>query len=173
VNIDGAYNPTTGEAAIGIITRDHEGQPHVMAWRVVSRCRDAGEAEALAFLDGTRPTEQWSNSTHVELETDCANLVQKVESKGMDHSVISALIMDIKEVMAKHALCTFGIFGGNKNKIAHNLGKFAFKVSWLSGFLFFLWRFIFKTWFSITGSDVGVSRYYLIKAVFTLKKKEG
>jgi hypothetical protein len=37
VNVDGAYNLTTGEAAIEIIARDHEGQPHIVAWRVVSR----------------------------------------------------------------------------------------------------------------------------------------
>jgi hypothetical protein len=36
VNVDGAYNLTTDEAAIGIITRDHEGQPHIVAWRVVT-----------------------------------------------------------------------------------------------------------------------------------------
>jgi hypothetical protein len=30
INVDGAYNPRTGEASIGAIARDHEGQPHIM-----------------------------------------------------------------------------------------------------------------------------------------------
>jgi hypothetical protein len=42
----------------------------------------------------------------VVFKSDCANLVQKVESKGMDRSVISVVIMDIKTKMAMPASCT-------------------------------------------------------------------
>jgi hypothetical protein len=31
INVDGALNPSTGAAAIGVIARDHEGNPHIMA----------------------------------------------------------------------------------------------------------------------------------------------
>jgi hypothetical protein len=81
----------------------------------------------LAFLKGIRLAEHWPGHTHVELEFDCANLVDKVESMGMDCSVISALIMDIKEVMAKRALCTVWKIRREQNQIAHNLAKFALK----------------------------------------------
>jgi hypothetical protein len=81
----------------------------------------------LAFLKGIRLAEHWPDHTHVELEFDCANLVDKVESMGMDCSVISALIMDIKEVMAKRALCTVWKIWREQNQIAHNLAKFALK----------------------------------------------
>jgi hypothetical protein len=57
VNVDATFNLTTGEAAERIVAQDHEGQPHIMAWRLVGRCRDAEEAEALALLDGIRLAE--------------------------------------------------------------------------------------------------------------------
>jgi hypothetical protein len=85
VNVDGAFNPVTKEAAIGVIVRDHAGQPHIMAWRVVSRCRDAEESEALALLKGAELAEQWA----ANIRTDCANLIQKLECNGRDNSVIS------------------------------------------------------------------------------------
>jgi hypothetical protein len=35
VNVDASFNLTTGEAAVEIIARDHEGQPYIMAWKFV------------------------------------------------------------------------------------------------------------------------------------------
>jgi hypothetical protein len=54
LNVDGAFNSVTGEAAVGLIARDHGGNPHVMSWRLISNCRDAEEAEALACLEGVK-----------------------------------------------------------------------------------------------------------------------
>jgi ribonuclease HI len=56
--VDGAFNSVTGIAAVGAIVRDHEGQPHAMAWCMVGPCRDAEEVEALAMLEGLRLAEQ-------------------------------------------------------------------------------------------------------------------
>jgi ribonuclease HI len=57
INVDGAFNSVTGIAAVGAIVRDHEGQPHAMAWCMVGPCRDAEEVEALAMLEGLRLAE--------------------------------------------------------------------------------------------------------------------
>lgn len=54
VNVDGAFHPTTGKAGLGVIIRDHTGQPLLTAWRAIFHCRDAEEAEAQACLDGIR-----------------------------------------------------------------------------------------------------------------------
>jgi hypothetical protein len=35
VNVDAAFNQIAGEAALGIIARDHVVQPHIMVWWVV------------------------------------------------------------------------------------------------------------------------------------------
>jgi hypothetical protein len=53
INVDGADNPVTGEAAVGIIVRDHGGNPQVMVWRLISNYRDAEEAEAFGMLGGS------------------------------------------------------------------------------------------------------------------------
>jgi ribonuclease HI len=68
INVDGAFNPVTGDAAVGVITRDSDGQPHIMAWRVVCRCRNAEEAEALALPEGAKLAEHWSANSHVEFK---------------------------------------------------------------------------------------------------------
>jgi hypothetical protein len=39
INVDGAFNQATREAALGVIVRDHEGQPQVMVWRLLHHCR--------------------------------------------------------------------------------------------------------------------------------------
>jgi hypothetical protein len=52
INVDGAFNPSTGAVAIGVIARNHEGNPHVMVWRLLFHCRDAEEVEALAAWEG-------------------------------------------------------------------------------------------------------------------------
>jgi hypothetical protein len=90
-------------AAIGIIGRDHEGQPLFMEWRLIGKCRYAEEAEAVALLEGVRRVEFWPDSTHVIFESDCAELIKKVEGKNRDCSMISALIGDIQEMMAKRS----------------------------------------------------------------------
>ena len=77
VNVDGAFNPRTGAAAVGVIARDHEGNPHIMAWRMLFHCRDAEEAEALACLEGIKLAERWPMSIKVTVETDCASIVEK------------------------------------------------------------------------------------------------
>jgi hypothetical protein len=52
VNVDGAFNPTTGMAVVGVVAHDNEGNPELMAWHMVSRCWDAEGTEALACLEG-------------------------------------------------------------------------------------------------------------------------
>jgi hypothetical protein len=121
VNTDAVFNQATGEAAIGIIGRDHEGQPQFMVWRVIGKCRDAEEAEAVALLEGVWMIELWPDSTHVVFETDCAELVWKVEGMSRDCSMISALIGDIQEIVAKRGQCKVRKIWREQNMIAHNL----------------------------------------------------
>jgi hypothetical protein len=52
VNVDGAFNPTAGMATVDVVACYNEGNPKLLAWRMLSRCRDAEETEALACLEG-------------------------------------------------------------------------------------------------------------------------
>ncbi|CAN6246400.1 unnamed protein product [Urochloa humidicola] len=49
-NVDGAFINETGKAAIGVVMRDCRGRPLVSAWRTLTFCRDAEDAEAQACL---------------------------------------------------------------------------------------------------------------------------
>ncbi|GJN06082.1 hypothetical protein PR202_ga23770 [Eleusine coracana subsp. coracana] len=76
-----------GAAGIGVIIRDHLGQPLLTASRVLFHCSDAEEAEAAACLDGVRLTERLPDRAIV-LESDCASVVSKVRAAGQDRSLI-------------------------------------------------------------------------------------
>lgn len=49
INVDGAFIAELGATALGVVIRDKEGQPLLMACRRVFHCRDAEEAEDLAL----------------------------------------------------------------------------------------------------------------------------
>jgi hypothetical protein len=53
INVDGAFNPMTGEALVELIARDHGGNPQIMVWRLISNYRDTEEYEAMACLGGS------------------------------------------------------------------------------------------------------------------------
>jgi hypothetical protein len=99
LNVDDTYNPATGEAVVGIIARDHGGNPQVMAWRLISNCRDAEKAKAFACLEVVQLLHQWLSHIHVVLGSDYATVITKVSSNVRDCSIVSAIIGDIKEIM--------------------------------------------------------------------------
>jgi ribonuclease HI len=128
MNVDGAYNPRTGSATIGVTARDHDCNPHIMAWRVLFRCRDAEEAEALACLEGIRLAERWPADVQVLIETDCATVVEKVNNPATDRSIIAPIISDIKIEASRRQVCRVIKTGRDQNRIAHNLAQFAMRT---------------------------------------------
>jgi ribonuclease HI len=127
INVDVADNPVTGEAAVGIIVRDHGGNPQVMVWRLISNYRDAEEAEALACLERVRLFHQWPSHIQVELESDCAMVITKVSTNVRGCSIISVIIGDIKEIMRNHGNCEIQKVWREQIRITHNLAQFGLK----------------------------------------------
>jgi hypothetical protein len=119
--------PST-QAPAGVIARDHEGNPHVMAWRLLFHCRDAEEANALAMLEGLCFAGRWSGDTPLEIESDCSNLVAKVLSAGVDRSGTSTLIADIKAAIRNRRTCVVLKAGRKQNEAAHNLARHGWEV---------------------------------------------
>jgi ribonuclease HI len=127
INVDGAYNPNTGEAAVGIIVRDYEGNPGIMAWKMLRHCRDAEEAEGIACLQSLKYADRWPSHVQAVLESDCANIITKVQSCEEDCSLLSAVITDINEIMVRRGACWVQKIWREQNMIAHNLGQYALK----------------------------------------------
>lgn len=71
INVDGAFINETGAAALGVIIRDKNGMPLVMACRTLIHCSDAEDVEALACLEGIRIGAIWPDRDF-SLETDSA-----------------------------------------------------------------------------------------------------
>jgi hypothetical protein len=61
INVDAAFNQLSGDTSVGVVIRDWEGSLKLTAWRVISHCRDAKEAEARACLEGVRLALRWPN----------------------------------------------------------------------------------------------------------------
>ncbi|TVU40847.1 hypothetical protein EJB05_14327, partial [Eragrostis curvula] len=112
VNVDGAFHGLSGRAAVGVIVRDHDGikGPSLgMASAVLlPRCRGSGiwcpaqerepspnNPEAMACLEGVRLSTRWPDASCV-LESDCSAVVEKVNMKTPDRSIVSPIIGDIQ-----------------------------------------------------------------------------
>jgi hypothetical protein len=102
VNVDGAFNPSSGAVVVGVIARDNAGNPYIMAWRLLFHCGDAEEAEAVAVLEGIRIAERWPANISIIVESDCSNLVTKIMGKEIDRSVLSGVISDIQTARKRH-----------------------------------------------------------------------
>jgi hypothetical protein len=114
INVDGAYNPVTGEAAVGMIARDHGDNPQVMAWRLISNSRDAEEAKALVCLEGVKLLHHWPEPC----PGGAGDRLHNGRSNHRDCSVISAIIGDIKEIMQSRRTCRIQKVWREQNRIA-------------------------------------------------------
>jgi hypothetical protein len=94
---------------------------------VTHHCRDAEEAEALACLEGLKFADHWPNQIRVELETDYANIVMKIQRNTRDCSVLLAIVGFIKEGMTRRRACQIQKIWRDHNRIAHNLAHYALK----------------------------------------------
>ncbi|OEL18161.1 hypothetical protein BAE44_0020823 [Dichanthelium oligosanthes] len=74
INVDGAFDISSGEGGIGVTVRDATGTVQLTAWRYVRSGRDAEEVEAMACKEGLLLTAQWCQQNAI-LETDCSSMV--------------------------------------------------------------------------------------------------
>ena len=94
-NVDGSFVSQSGEAGVGVVIRDSEGQVILTAWRVIFRCQDAVEAEALACLEGLRLAAQWVQGSII-LESDCTRVIQAMQQKE-DRSALRFILEEAKD----------------------------------------------------------------------------
>jgi hypothetical protein len=123
----GLYIPNSGKAALGVIIRDHNGLVQLAAWRVLTNCRDAEEAEAAACWEGIVFAARWPNVPMV-METDCAVLADKLKTGVQERSVAWALVRDAW--VDKEELCSLDVIkiSRYKNNVAHELAHYAIRT---------------------------------------------
>ncbi|KAL0374065.1 UNVERIFIED_CONTAM: hypothetical protein Sradi_3322200 [Sesamum radiatum] len=106
VNFDGAVFERTGEMGVGAVARDSDG--HCLAWLAhrVS-CSEFGElAEAWAAREAIQLAlrKGWRL---VVLEGNCAGLIQKLDIRLEDLSVIGPSVADIRLLARQFLSCRF------------------------------------------------------------------
>jgi hypothetical protein len=73
VNVDGAFDAASGEGGAGVVIRDSRGRVQLTAWKFISQCVSAEEAEALACKEGLELAAKWCRQGII-LETDCGTI---------------------------------------------------------------------------------------------------
>jgi len=126
INVDGAFIPSLGIAAVGVVIRDHLGQTKLASWHLLRHCRDAEEAEAIACHEGNVLAARWPD-VPMMLETDYAVVAVKLKSNGQDRWIGWSLIREAR--MAMDVLCGLEIakISRSQNNVAHELAHFAIR----------------------------------------------
>jgi ribonuclease HI len=124
INVDAAFNPISGEAAVGVVIRDWEGGLKLTAWRTISYCRDAEEAEARACLEGANMALRWPDIP-MTLESDCQTVVSKLHAAGRDRSILWQFIDETRAVGSQLCKLEFFYISREQNNLAYELAQFA------------------------------------------------
>ncbi|RLN34987.1 hypothetical protein C2845_PM03G29800 [Panicum miliaceum] len=80
VNVDGSYDPGSGEGGIGVVIRDERGGVQLTAWKYINNCDNAEEVEALACREGLKLPVEWCRQSLI-LESDCISLVSALRQE--------------------------------------------------------------------------------------------
>jgi ribonuclease HI len=126
INVDGAFNKESGREAVGVIARDKEGQPLLAFWSSIAHCRDAEEVEALSCLEGIALGRRWPDHG-VILESDCSQLVDKLQAKAQDRSLVAPIICDILKESSSLVSVSLSKVRREQNKAAHELAQLAMR----------------------------------------------
>ncbi|KAK4389823.1 putative ribonuclease H protein [Sesamum angolense] len=124
INFDAAVFDKGNGVGLGVIARDWKGT--CLAWRTMiipNICSpEHGEALATRLAIEVRCHGRW---THCIIEGDCLQVVNKLEKKDDDLSLIGCIIADIRSLLPLHHHTSFCFTRSLANQAAHMLAKSA------------------------------------------------
>jgi hypothetical protein len=124
INVDAAFSEDTGDAAIGVIARDHLGHISLAASIVIDKCSDAEEAEACAIREGLNLAVEYNLKPNA-IESDCANAVATANSHKVVASRCWGIYRDIERLKILSPGCNVTKVVRSCNSVAHELAKLA------------------------------------------------
>ncbi|RLM59026.1 hypothetical protein C2845_PM18G01090 [Panicum miliaceum] len=92
----GAYSESSGEAGIGVVIRDHQGQVVLTGWKFISSASSAEQVEALACREGLALAAEWA-SLRVILESDCVAVIKSLKYPQHQRSPSTFIIQEALE----------------------------------------------------------------------------
>ncbi|KAM0896207.1 hypothetical protein ACQ4PT_023336 [Festuca glaucescens] len=126
VNVDASYCHVSGEAAVGAVVRNHQGQIVVASSKVIEKCQDPEEAEACAILEGLMLAID-NNLEPNSVESDCTNAVSNVHRNTGKHSRAWVVYNNIESISLLIPACKVVKIGRTANRVAHDIAALARK----------------------------------------------
>jgi hypothetical protein len=121
-NVDGAFFTSCNSRSTSVILRDYDGR--FMAGRATRSklACDALMMEALACRDGIQMAQEL-RITKLCLETDCLELINLWKALGVQRSVVSLIIHDIRCISRSFSEFTFMCTNRTYNRVAHEYAR--------------------------------------------------
>jgi ribonuclease HI len=121
-NVDAAWDSMTRRGGIGVVVRDHQGNPVLTDWRFMPGCAGAEDLEALACLEGLKHLIALKGRSSV-LESDCLRAVQVLTCNNMDKSNSWCIYSEIRELLKVFFTIRIGKVDRESNSVAHSLAQ--------------------------------------------------
>ena len=97
-NVDAGWDPSSKNAGVGIIIRDHLGRPLLSEWKFIPVCFSAEEAEIIACLEGLRHLVSLRHWPAV-LESDCLRAVHAITTDTEEGSASWTTVLEARELL--------------------------------------------------------------------------
>ncbi|XP_071674252.1 uncharacterized protein [Lolium perenne] len=122
VNTDGAWNKASEKGGGGVVVRDHDGRFLAGACHFVPSLPDP-EAAEIQSCKRAMELVKLLKLKEVVLELDCVNVVRKLNEPGMDRSVQSFVIEELKQELKALDGHVVKWVRRSANSVAHILAK--------------------------------------------------
>lgn len=123
LNCDAAYDDRSGEAYVGCVIRNCNGDVLLSAWMSLQRCSTALEAESMACSFASTLAREWVlMPTIVE---SCSELIDGLSSNSWEKARHGYLLSDIKRTLAEFPEYKFSPVNRGRNRVAHELAQVA------------------------------------------------
>jgi ribonuclease HI len=122
VNADGAFSAAMGTGGCGVVLRNHLGGFMAGSCHFFPHTTDPERAELEACKRAMLLAKD-KGVARIVLETDCMEVVAKLNGKGIDRSVLGPLVEEIKELFLGFDQVLVGHVRRASNTVAHSLAK--------------------------------------------------
>ncbi|MBA0605877.1 hypothetical protein Godav_018409 [Gossypium davidsonii] len=120
INFDVAFCKQNNKSCLGIIIRDTIGRVLFSKSILYGNIPSPFAVEALACFQMIK-MELHVGLTRVEIEGDTLSVIRKLQSEGIDRSVIGAHILNIRAICERYQVCVFKHTLRQANEVAHLL----------------------------------------------------
>ena len=128
INFDGENAESSRMSGVGVVIQDSEGAVLASCAEKLNQPFKAEDMEALAALKALSFAHELGFQ-NIVLEGDALNLIQALKAQEQNLLPWGLLVEDVKEYGKKFKRVLYSHVKRNGNSIAHNLAKYALRIS--------------------------------------------